>query len=207
MKTEIKPEDTNRAAAFNLWMKSPMPMVTLVKTLDVSNLCKISRKKKMKFTMLMCWCVGKAAAGIEEFMTLPEDGSLFKYDSLAINTIVVNKNGGINSCDVSFVNDLLQFNDEYQHLTTKVIEEGVSVFKPESMIIGTSAMVQTELDCIVNQYTEKFANPMVMWGKYRKGIFKTMLPVSFQFHHVQMDGMQGAIFLEKLQETIKSLRI
>ncbi len=72
------------------------------------------------------------------------------------------------------------------------------------MVIGTSAMIQTELDCIVNQYTDQFCNPMVMWGKYRKGLFKTTLPVSFQFHHVQMDGGHAARFLQLLQDEINS---
>jgi chloramphenicol O-acetyltransferase type A len=75
------------------------------------------------------------------------------------------------------------------------------------MIIGTSAMIQTELDYIINQYTDKFSNPMVMWGRYRKGFFKTTLPVSFQFHHVQMDGGDAARFLERLQKEIEGLRI
>ena len=42
--------------------------------------------------------------------------------------------------------------------------------------------------------------PMVMWGKYRKGLFKTTLPVSFQFHHVQMDGSHAARFLDILKK-------
>ena len=66
-------------------------------------------------------------------------------------------------------------------------------------------MVQTELDCVVNQYTDKFLNPMVMWGKYRKRWFKTLLPVSFQVHHVQMDGGDAARFLERLQGVIRGL--
>lgn len=49
-------------------------------------------------------------------------------------------------------------------------------------------------------YTDLFCNPMVMWGKYRKGLFKTTLPVSFQFHHVQMDGGHAARFLDILQK-------
>ena len=37
MKQEINPQETNRAQAFELWMKSPMPMVTLTKvTLPIS---------------------------------------------------------------------------------------------------------------------------------------------------------------------------
>ncbi|WP_325306847.1 hypothetical protein [uncultured Oscillibacter sp.] len=33
---ELDPKQTNRAEAFQLWMRAPMPMVTLVKTLDVT---------------------------------------------------------------------------------------------------------------------------------------------------------------------------
>ena len=73
------------------------------------------------------------------------------------------------------------------------------------MVIGTSAMIQTELDCIVNQYTDKFCNPMVMWGRYRKGWCRPTLPVSFQFHHVQMNGGHAATFLEALQRTLNAL--
>ena len=53
MKTEIDPRTTSRAAAFEMWMTSPMPMVTLVKTLDVSRLVRLSKKRGIKFNMLM----------------------------------------------------------------------------------------------------------------------------------------------------------
>jgi chloramphenicol O-acetyltransferase type A len=36
---------------------------------------------------------------------------------------------------------------------------------------------------------------------------KTTLPISFQFHHVQMDGGQAARFLEELQRTIDSVKV
>ena len=183
-----------------------MPMVTLVKTLDVSRLVKIARKKSMKFNMLMCWCIGKAAWKIEEFYTLPVNGKLFRFDKIAVNVIVQNKNDGINSCDIPFSENLEDFNRDYIALTEKAAYECKSIFNEDYMIVGTSAMIQTELDCIVNQYTDKFANPMVLWGKYRKGLLKTTLPVSFQFHHVQMDGGHGAQFLEELQNEINLLR-
>ena len=38
MKQEINPQETSRAEAFELWMTSPMPMVTLTKTFNVSNI-------------------------------------------------------------------------------------------------------------------------------------------------------------------------
>ena len=210
MKRKINPQESNRAEAFRMWMSSPMPMVTLVKTLDVSRLVKVSKKSGMKFTMLMSWCIGQAASQVDEFYTLPVDGKLYHYDKLAVNVIVENSKGGISSCDIPFTDDLQQFNRYYLSLTAQAANEcksscfasdqRSSAFLDEHMVIGTSAMIQTELDCIVNQYTDQFCNPMVMWGKYRKGPFKTTLPVSFQFHHVQMDGGHAARFLDILQK-------
>ena len=205
MKREINLQESNRAEAFHMWMSSPMPMVTLVKTLDVSRLVKVSKKSGMKFTMLMCWCIGKAASQVEEFYTLPVDGKLYRYDKLAINVIVENSKGGISSCDIPFHDDLQQFDRDYLSLTAQAANECKSSFLDDHMVIGTSAMIQTELDCIVNQYTDQFYNPMMMWGKYRKGLFKTTLPVSFQFHHVQMDGGQAARFLANLQKELNQV--
>ena len=202
MKREISPEESTRAAAFSLWMTSPMPMVTLTKTFNVGKAIKTSRKQGIRFNALLCWCIGKAASGINEFYTLPEQGKLYQYDHIAINVIVNNSKGGINSCDIPFCDDVAEFAKEYDRLTAQTAAECKSSFLEEYMIVGTSAMIETELDCIVNQYTDKFCNPMVMWGKYRRGWLKATLPISFQFHHVQMDGGHGARFLHQLQKEI-----
>ena len=205
MKREIDPQESNRAEAFSMWMSSPMPMVTLVKTLDVTRLVKVSKKSGVKFNVLICWCVGKAASQVEEFYTLPVEGKLYRYDKLAVNVIVENSKGGISSCDIPFTDDLQQFNRNYLSLTAQAANECKSSFLDDHMVIGTSAMIQTELDCIVNQYTDQFCNPMVMWGKYRKRLFKTTLPVSFQFHHVQIDGGHAAKFFSNLQKEINRI--
>ena len=182
-----------------------MPMVTLTKTFNVNNAIKASRKQDIKFNALLCWCIGKAASRIEEFYTLPEQGKLFQYDRIAINVIVNNSKGGINSCDIAFTDNIEQFANDYNRLTAQVATECKSSFLDDHMIVGTSAMIETELDSIVNQYTDKFCNPMVMWGKYRRNWLKATLPISFQFHHVQMDGGDGAKFLERLQQEIEKL--
>ena len=188
-----------------MWMTSPMPMVTLTKTFNVGKLVKASKKQGVKFNALLCWCIGKAATQVEEFYLLPDKGKLYMYDSIAINVIVNNCKGGINSCDIPFTGNLKEFVEVYHNLTAQAAAECKSTFLDDYMIVGTSAMVQTELDCIVNQYTDMFNNPMVMWGKYRKGWFRTTLPISFQFHHSQMDGGHGAMFLELLQREISKL--
>ena len=205
MKQEINPKDTSRGQAFELWMKSPMPMVTLTKTFDVTRLRMVSRRRDIKFNLLLCWCIGKAASQMDEFYLLPEQGELYKYDRLAINVIVNNKEGSINSCDILYTDDLEQFGEDYMVLTQSASTSCQSSFVDDAMVIGTSAMTETELDCIVNQYTDQFCNPTVMWGRYRKGWLRTTLPISFQFHHVQMDGGHAARFLDELQKTINTI--
>ena len=205
MKTEIQPQESNRAEAFSLWMSSPVPMVTLMKTFDVSRLVKVSKRTGMKFTMLMCWCIGKAASQIEEFFILPENGRLFRYDKLAINIVVQNVKGGINLCDVPYSDDIEQFNTNYLELTARAAKTCESSALEDYMIVGTSALPQIELDCIVNQYSGRYNNPFLAWGRYRKGLFKTTLPISLQFHHVQMDGGHAARFLQSLQNEINNV--
>lgn len=202
----INPKDTSRAKAFELWMSSPMPMVTLTKTLDVTRIYRMSRQRSLKFNMLLCWCIGHAASRIEEFYLLPQGGKLYRYDRMAINVIVDNVKGGINSCDIPYTDNLQQFCHDYQQLTASAATQCQSIFLDDHMVVGTSAMIQTELDSIVNQYTDRFCNPMMMWGRYRKRWLKVTLPVSFQFHHAQMDGGHAARFLQALQLAIKDLR-
>ena len=165
------------------------------------------RSAFIKLNALLCWCIGKAASQVEEFYMLPVQGKMYQYDNLAINVIVNNKKGGISSCDIPYTNDFNRFYEDYTRLTQSTSESCESTFMEDAMVIGTSAVVGTELDCIVNQYTDKFLNPMVMWGKYRKTWFKTILPISFQFHHVQMDGGHATQFLYYLQKVINQLKI
>ncbi len=202
---EVNPKETTRAYAFEMWMKAPMPMVTLFKTLDVTHLLKFSRKQGLKFNMLMCWSIGRAASQVKEFQMLPVDGKLIEYDSLAVNTIVANSQGEVSSCDVPFSDDLATFNSDYLRLTRQVAETCENHDLTESMVIGTSALTQYEIDGAVGMYSGIFNNPFLIWGRYRKRMFKTTLMVSFQFHHTQMDGAHAARFLGLLQHEIDNI--
>lgn len=205
MMQEINPKDTTRAYAFEMWMKAPMPMVTLIKTLDVTRLRHISKKRDLKFNMLMCWCIGKAASQIKEFYMLPVGEKLIQYDSLAVNTIVTNSAGEVSSCDVPFSKNLYQFNEDYLRLTAQVAETNENYDIADRMVIGTSALAKYEIDGAIGMYSGIFNNPFMIWGGYRKSWFKTLLTVSFQFHHTQMDGAHAAQFLNLLQKEIEEL--
>ena len=204
---EINPQETTRAYAFEMWMQAPNPMVTFFKTLNVSRLLKISSRKGLKFNMLMCYCIGRSAAQVKEFYMLPVNGKLMQFDTIAVNTIVANSAGEVSSCDLPFSEDLAQFNRDYLRLTKQVAESCTDYdLSEQSMVIGTSALAQYEIDGAVGMYSGIFCNPFMIWGKYKCGLFKTTLTVSFQFHHTQMDGAHAARFLDLLQKEINNLR-
>lgn len=204
---EVNPQSTNRAYAFEMWMNAPMPMVTFFKILNVSRLVKISRKTGLKFNMLMCWCIGKAASDVKNFYLLPVGDKLIQYDKIAVNTIVANRRGEVSSCDIPFSDDLSLFNQRYLQLTRQVAESCVNHDLTESMVIGTSALAQYEIDGAVGMYSGIFNNPFLIWGKYKRHLLKTILTVSFQFHHTQMDGAHASRFLDGLQREIDDLEV
>lgn len=206
MPREVNPKVTRRAAAYELWMKAPNPMVTFFKTFDVTNLMKVSRQKNLKFNMLMDYCIGRAAVTVKEFYILPVGDKLMQYDTIAINTIVKNKEGEVSSCDILYDADLKKFNQQYLKYTAKVAagcrDRDLSA---HSMVIGTSAIIDTEIDGAVGMNSGIFNNPFIIWGRYRKKWFRYYLSLSFQFHHTQMDGAHAGRFLANLQNEINSL--
>ena len=207
MPKEVDPKDTTRAAAYALWMKAPNPMVTFFKTFDVTNLIKVSRKRKLKFNMLLDYCIGRAAAEIKEFYILPVGDKLIRYDAIAVNTIVKNKEGEVSSCDLAFDADLSRFNDEYLEHTAETAASCRDRDLSETcMVIVTSAIIDTEIDGAVGMNSGIFNNPFIIWGRYRKKGFRYYLPLSFQFHHTQMDGAHAGAFLKKLQNEINRLK-
>ncbi len=208
MSVEINPKDTTRALAFELWMKAPNPMVTFFKTLDVTKLVMYSKRKGLKFNMLMGYCIGKATSDVKEFYILPVGDKLIRYDTIAVNTIVKNKHGEVSSCDILYTDDIEKYNSDYLKYTAHTVETAEDRdLSDDCMVIGTSAVVNTEIDGAVGMYSGIFNNPFIIWGKYRRRLFRYYLPVSFQFHHTQMDGAHAGRFLENLQIVINTITL
>jgi len=200
MRTIIDPNTTNRAVAFRLWMTNPMPMETYTKTFDVTHIRRYAKRNGLHFTAIMNWCIVQAATYVQEFKNLPLLDKMYHFDELAVGQAIENKEGGLNFCHLRYKPNFKDFYQDYLKYTAQVAEECKdSRLDEECMVIGTSPMPSTEMDSMINQYNDKFTNPILLWGRYRKHWWRYKLPISFQFHHVQMDGLPAARFLEQLQ--------
>lgn len=205
---EVNPQETTRGHQYEVWKNAPNPMLTFVKKINVTNLIKISRKRHLKFNMLMDYCIGKAAITQKEFYLLPVGDKLIQYDRIAINTIVKNHTGEASSCDIEFDGNFDNYCRDYIRYTTDVAQSCIDRdLSKDYMVIGTSAIVDTELEFAGGMYSGIFNNPFIIWGRYTQHFFKYHLNVSFQFHHTQMDGSHAAKFLNNLQKEIKELKI
>lgn len=203
MKKEINLHDTTRGSQFEIWRNAPNPMLTFVKKLDVTNLVKASKKKNLKFNMLLDYCIGKAALDQKEFYLLPEGDKLMQFDKIAINTIVKNRTGEVSSCDIEFTGDFDRYHHDYMKYTTEVAQSCIDRdLSDECMVIGTSTIIDTELEFAGGMYSGIFNNPFIIWGRYSKHFFRYHLHLSFQFHHTQMDGAHAGRFLKNLQTYI-----
>lgn len=101
--------------------------------------------------------------------------------------------------------DLQAFNRDYLRLTREVAASCRDHDLPDSMVIGTSAITNVEIDGAVGMNSGIFNNPFMIWGRYHRGLLKTTLLVSFQFHRTQMDGAHAGRFLALLQENINKI--
>ena len=96
--------------------------------------------------------------------------------------------------------------DYLKEITRHIEEKHALVLKDDGMVIGTSAIIDTEIDGAVGMNSGIFNNPFIIWGRYKKKWFRYYLTLSFQFHHTQMDGAHAGRFLANLQEEINSLK-
>ena len=202
---ELQPESTSRALAYSMFIDAPQPTVTMFKTLDITRLYRFAKRGE-RLNAMLCYTAGLAALEIPEFKLRVKDKRLFALDEpFLIGYVTPNKEGGIGVCDVPLCATYKEFRLAYERLG-KELFESCQTMNGESVLLGTSAVVTTELDGIVNMYSEAFCNPFLAWGRYKKRFLHTELKVSFQFHHVQMDGGQAAAFLESWQQKILAFR-
>lgn len=164
-------------------------MVTFFKTLDETNLIRVSKKRGLKFNRLLTSCIGKAAAPIRAFYLPPVGARLMRCDTLAVNTIVKNRKGEASSCDVHFTKDLSVYNQEYFSCAARAAADCQDRdLAEECRVIDASAIIDTEIDGAAGMNSGIFNNPFMIWGRYRRRALRRVLTVSFQFHHPQRNG-------------------
>ncbi len=209
MVEKINPKDTDRAWSFEAWKNAVNPMVVIFSKINVTKLKKVSKKTGLKFNMLLCYCILKASRQIKEFFMFPTKTEFLKYDELTISVVAPKKSGGLSFCYVPFSESVKEFSNNYNRLVKEVYETEKEVNKKDDVgFVGTSAIINRDIDGLVNMYNPDFTVPYFVWGKYRKKFFrKYEISMSLNFNHIQMDGQEAAESLNLIQKAIDDLTI
>ena len=203
---ELKPEDTSRAVGYSYFIDAPQPTVTLFKTMDITHLMRFARRGE-RLNAMLCYTAGRAALQVPEFRLRVERRRLYELEPpYAVSFVSPTRTGGVAICAVPVDGDYAAFRQQYTERGAAAYEDASALSYAEEVVLGTSAMVETVLDGIVNLYSEAFCNPFLCWGRYEKHLFRTVLKASFQFHHTQMDGAHACRFLEAWQKEISLFR-
>ncbi|MCQ2285822.1 MAG: CatA-like O-acetyltransferase [Bacteroidales bacterium] len=202
---EIDPEQTQRAESYKEFVISPMPMVTIFKTIDITKMIKFCNRKGYKYNMVFCYCIGQASKKMPELLYQMKDKTMLKFDKFAIDVIVNNKNGQLGYCDVPVIDELEKIKRPYLESTAAVSERSKNKYITDASIICTSAIVKYDIDGVVNQYHPIYDHPYLAWGKFTKHWFRTHLKLSFQFHHIIIDAGDACRYIEEIQKVINQL--
>lgn len=201
----LDPEDTHRALAHKRWHTSPMPMISITKTFDLTHLMRFQRRKGCKLYPLMLHCIGAAAKDIKEFYYTVFPDRVEEYDKLVVQGIIADDRGDFYFCDIPYTDNLEDFLSTYTRQVAIVKETHDNYFHEDHALIGTSCIASLEFDSCCNQYVPEYPTPFLCWGKYRKSWFRTTLPITIQVNHQQMDGGHIAVFFNRLQEVFNAL--
>lgn len=184
-------------------------MATYINTLDVTNLVKISKKKHLKFNMLMNYCIGKAAVPIKEFFFLPiNDELILQMSHFAVGVMLINKKKELSHCDIEFNDDLETFNRAYLKYTKEVAETSENRYLfGDTIDIQTSAVPGVDMDYAIPMFNGLVALPFMVWFKYKKKGFRYYLTITGQFHCLQMDTIHVGQFFGNLQKEINDLQV
>lgn len=96
-------DEYQSGASWQLYIDAPMPMVTIFKTLDITNLMGLKAAGSVLLHCLHC----RRAVGVQDAAGWKK---MMAYDQIGMNVIVANQTGGTNSCDIPYSKKLDDFN-------------------------------------------------------------------------------------------------
>lgn len=204
---EMNPLQTGRKSAFEDFRDCACPTIVATKKFDVTNLVSFSKEHNMKFNMLLCYLMAKSAQAIDAFLVQYRPYKLYRYDRICVNIVVNDDEDNVYLCDVPYTESLNEFASEYDRITIATKTGRCNYLLDDYSRLGTSAVVQTEMESISGGYNDKYTNPFLTWARYHKEKDGTItLPISLRVHHIQMDGIHVGRFLASLEQEIQSLK-
>ena len=184
------------------------PYVGLTANVDITDLIKSVKTKKLPFFLTVCYCVSRAANGVPEFRQRIRENKIIEFDNCKTSHTVALEDGTYCYCtldsNMSFL-DFIPYAEQEQEaarINRTIGEEEEEIY--DKIFISTLPWISyTALVQPVPIPAD--SNPRITWGRYAIQGDKIMMPVSVLCHHGLVDGIHIAGFYKLLDRQILAI--
>ncbi len=198
-------ETYKRKNHFKYFNSLAYPYVGLTVNVDIADLLKMIKEKKLPLFLSICYCISKAANRVPEFRQRILENQIVEYDYCLTSHTVALSDGTYCYCDL----DSNRSFEDYIHYAVNEQEKAKqknSIIEEADDILGKifiSTIPWVSYTALINPTPiPADSNPRITWGKYFTQDEKVFLPVSVLCHHALVDGLHISKFYEFLNEEI-----
>nr|WP_302592871.1 CatA-like O-acetyltransferase [uncultured Marvinbryantia sp.] len=201
-------ETYKRKNHFEYFNSLAFPYVGLTVNVDITDLLKTIKAKKLPFFLSICYCVSKAANRVPEFRQRILNNQIVEYDYCLTSHTVALNDGTYCYCDLdsnrSF-EDYIRYavnEQEKAKQRNSINEEADDIL--DKIFISTIPWVS--YTALINPTpVPADSNPRITWGKYFIENEKVLLPVSVLCHHALVDGLHISKFYDFLNKEMAAV--
>lgn len=184
------------------------PIFGVVAEVEITNLFRFARKKKISFFLGSLYCSNLAVNDIENFRLRFNNDEVVLFDQVQLGSTILKE-------DKSFTFCYLEMKDTIEHFCTegrKQVDEQLNFndFNPKDDrldIIYYSVLPWIRFSAIKHpsKRDSLFSIPQIVFGKYFEKDKRIYIPVSVEVNHALMDGYHVGQYFELFQKVIDGL--
>lgn len=198
-------ETYKRKNHFEYFNSLAYPYVGLTVNVDITDLLKTIKAKRLPFFFSICYCVSRAANRVPEFRQRILNNQIIEYDDCLTSHTVALSDGTFCYCDLDsnrpFEDYICYAAYEQEKAKQKNSIDENADDKLGKIFISTIPWVS--YTALINPTpVPADSNPRITWGKYFMQNEKALLPVSVLCHHALVDGLHISKFYDFLNEEI-----
>lgn len=207
----IDVENWERKECFEHYFNNAKCTYSLTVNIDITNLIKYVKEKKLRLYPVFTWIVSKALNNHKEFkMALNEKGEIGYFDEISPCYSVLNDKTKV-------MNDLLtEYNDDFNEFYEAMVND-LDMYKKDTSyrtnfvnnfyLVSCVPWINYSSFNVNNETNMPMLFPMVTWGKFHDGDDKVIMPVSLQVHHSVADGYHCSLFYSEISDMAKKPEI
>lgn len=197
-----------RKSHFEYFSRLAYPYVGVTVNVNITELLKIIKAKKLPFFLTICFCVSESANRVPELRQRIINNGIIEYDFCPTSHTVALEDSTYCYCSLDSrrpFEDYLIYAKKEQEKAKK--RNSINEEKDDALSkIFISTLPWISYTALINPVPiPADSNPRITWGKYFAQNSETLLPVSVLCNHALVDGLHISKFYEYLNEEIAAV--